>query len=257
MLQVAHEAGLVHRLDRADAHRAGGELPEVRHQPRMRIRAQPLAFGLAPEVVELGFGQSALQEGPRVDTRCRVGLEVDQVATIAGPGAAEEVIEADFKQVCRRGIAGNMAAQLAICLVGTYHHGERVPAHDGGNAFLHGEIAWIWRLALYRYRVEVRRIVLRGGGNPKRRRGIEQPAQQVTRPLLPALRDDGLECLQPFPGFLRIVVALALGVREQLGMGRSEVGHGHGSEWLCFIPFYGGVHSRRCRVRGRAARISA
>ena len=35
--QIAHEAGLIDGADRADAHRACGGLPEVRHQPGMRI----------------------------------------------------------------------------------------------------------------------------------------------------------------------------------------------------------------------------
>ena len=38
--EVAHEARVVDRADRADAHGAGGELPEVRHQPGMRIAGE-------------------------------------------------------------------------------------------------------------------------------------------------------------------------------------------------------------------------
>ena len=37
--EVAHEARVVDRADRADAHRAGRELPEVGHQPRVRVAA--------------------------------------------------------------------------------------------------------------------------------------------------------------------------------------------------------------------------
>ena len=36
-LQVLHEAGLVDRHQRAEAHRDRRELPEVRHQPRVRV----------------------------------------------------------------------------------------------------------------------------------------------------------------------------------------------------------------------------
>ncbi len=39
VLQVLVEAGLVDRVQRAEAHRHGRELPEVRHQPRMRVAA--------------------------------------------------------------------------------------------------------------------------------------------------------------------------------------------------------------------------
>ena len=43
ILQVAVEARLVDRHDRAEAHRHRRELPELRHQPRVRIRRQPAA----------------------------------------------------------------------------------------------------------------------------------------------------------------------------------------------------------------------
>ena len=43
ILEVAVEARLVDRHDRAEAHRDRRELPEVRHQPRMRIRRQAAA----------------------------------------------------------------------------------------------------------------------------------------------------------------------------------------------------------------------
>jgi hypothetical protein len=60
--EVAVEARLVHRVHRAEPHRHGGELPELGHQPRVRIRRQSLAaHDLAAEVVELRFGQSALR----------------------------------------------------------------------------------------------------------------------------------------------------------------------------------------------------
>ena len=41
-LQVAVEPRLIQRQDRAKAHRDGRELPEIRHQIRMRIRRQPV-----------------------------------------------------------------------------------------------------------------------------------------------------------------------------------------------------------------------
>ena len=56
VFQVADEPRLVDRHDGAEPHRHGRILPEIRHQPRMRIRRQPAAGReLAPEVVELLF----------------------------------------------------------------------------------------------------------------------------------------------------------------------------------------------------------
>ena len=80
VLEVAHEARLVDGVDRAEAHRAGGELPEVRHQPGMGVRRQPLAADLAPVVRELLLGQPAFEKGARIHARRRVRLEVDEVA---------------------------------------------------------------------------------------------------------------------------------------------------------------------------------
>ena len=70
ILQVAHEARLVDRADRAEAHRHRRELPEVRHQPRMRIRREAAArLQLAAEVLEL-LGRADGPRGTRA-RRCR------------------------------------------------------------------------------------------------------------------------------------------------------------------------------------------
>ena len=44
-LQIAVEPRLINRHDRPQPHRDGRELPEIRHQIRMRIRRQPAALG--------------------------------------------------------------------------------------------------------------------------------------------------------------------------------------------------------------------
>ena len=80
VLEVLPEARLVDGGDRPQAHRHGRRLPEVGHQPRMRIRGDALAVDLHPEMVELAFVEAALEPGPRVDARCTVALDVQQVA---------------------------------------------------------------------------------------------------------------------------------------------------------------------------------
>ena len=50
--EVFHVARLVHRLYRPQAHGAGGELPEVGHQPRVWIGGQALAAGFAAVMVK-------------------------------------------------------------------------------------------------------------------------------------------------------------------------------------------------------------
>src|SRR5437870_1764438 len=71
---------VVHALHSiAPLHRAGGELPEVGHQPRVRIRAQPGATQLLPVVGELLLAQAPFEEGARINAGRRMRLEVDEV----------------------------------------------------------------------------------------------------------------------------------------------------------------------------------
>src|SRR6187431_2200411 len=67
ILQVAREARLVDRHDRAEAHRHRRRFPELGHQPRMRVRRQAAArLQLAAEVFELLLREPAFEEGARV-----------------------------------------------------------------------------------------------------------------------------------------------------------------------------------------------
>ena len=62
-LQVAVESRLIQRHDRAEPHRDGRELPEVRHQIRMRIRRQPAALGkFLPEILQMPARPAGLRE---------------------------------------------------------------------------------------------------------------------------------------------------------------------------------------------------
>src|SRR5579884_256607 len=60
MFEISHEARLIDRIDRADAHRDCGELPKIRHQPRMRIGGESrLASGFVAEVQNLLLGDTS------------------------------------------------------------------------------------------------------------------------------------------------------------------------------------------------------
>ncbi|MNY36207.1 hypothetical protein D3C86_1706820 [compost metagenome] len=56
VFEVAHVARLINRTDRTNAHRAGRELPEVRHQPRVRIGTQSVAADFLAIVGQLFLG---------------------------------------------------------------------------------------------------------------------------------------------------------------------------------------------------------
>ena len=74
VVEVAVEARLVDGGQRREAHRDGGELPEVGHQAGVRIRAQPFAgHDLLPEVVELRLAESGPRGTPGRRCRARRG----------------------------------------------------------------------------------------------------------------------------------------------------------------------------------------
>ena len=103
VFEVLHEAGLVDGVERADAHGDGGELPEVLHEPGVRIAGEAgLAAELVAEIFEAGFVEAAFEEGAGIDAGRGVALEVDEVAGLvavcAGVFGAEEMVEADFEQ---------------------------------------------------------------------------------------------------------------------------------------------------------------
>ena len=113
VMQVAHEARLVDRHQRAQAHRHRRELPEVGHQPGVRVGRQAAAVDLLAEVVQLLLADPALEEGAGIDARRRVSLEEHQVALLVVIGGAEEMVEADVEQGRAGGEAGDVAAQFA------------------------------------------------------------------------------------------------------------------------------------------------
>ena len=120
VLQVAVEPGLVQRAERPEAHADRGVLPEVGHQPRVRVarQAPAAAADLAAEVVEVVVGQPAFHERPGVHTGCGMTLEVDVVAGEAVVLAAEEVVEADLVEAGRTGERRQVPADPVGVLVG-------------------------------------------------------------------------------------------------------------------------------------------
>ena len=80
-LQVAVKPRLIQRHDRAEAHRDRRELPEVRHQIRMRIRRQPAALGeFLPEILQMLLVQPAFEKRARIHARRGVTLKINDVA---------------------------------------------------------------------------------------------------------------------------------------------------------------------------------
>src|SRR5690606_33651168 len=107
-MQVLEEARHVDALDRPQTHGHGRELPEVGHQPGMRIGRYALAVHFATEVEELFLRQPAFEEGARIDAGRGVALEVDQIAAVPFMRRMPEMVEADAEQRAHRGEAGDV-----------------------------------------------------------------------------------------------------------------------------------------------------
>jgi hypothetical protein len=140
-----------------------------------------------------------------------VRLEEHQVAALLFVPGAEEMIEADLEQVRGAGIARDMAPEFAVGRVGPHHHRQRVPAHEGGELLLDGEVAREHRLLLDRDRVDVRRDQF---GRPadvrvaRQRRQLVQDEAGAHGPFGGHQRQEGVA---PFGGFGGIGVAVLVG----------------------------------------------
>ena len=70
VFEVPHELRLVNGIDGSEAHGYGGELPEILHQPRVRVRRKARTFAqFVTEIFELLLGQAAFQKSARIDAR--------------------------------------------------------------------------------------------------------------------------------------------------------------------------------------------
>ena len=163
--QVFQEAGLINGHQRAQAHRHGGELPEIRHQPRVRVGGQTLAVHFLAEAVQILFAQAAFQEGAGVHARRRVALDIDQIAFLFVIGRAPEVVEAHVIQGGGGLEAGDVAAQLQVFFAGAQHQSGGVPANDGADAVFQLMVAVRALFLAHRDGVQV------GGGGGERQIG--------------------------------------------------------------------------------------
>ncbi len=202
VLEVLPEARLVDRHDRAEAHRHRRHLPEIGHQPRVRVRRQPPALGeLTAEVLEVRLRQPAFEVRARVDAGRGVALEEHQVAAVRMVGPAEEVVEAHLVERGRRGVGRDVPADAVGVLVGAHHHRHRVPAHQALHAALDLGAAGERRLLVGGDGVDV-------GGVGRERQRHALPAgvglevlQQLDDAFASSVLDDPLERVEPFLGF--------------------------------------------------------
>ncbi len=111
-VEILQEPCLIDCHQRAEAHRHGGELPEIRQQPRMRIGRQALAIDLLPEIENLLFAEPAFEKGARIDARRAVALIIDEIAAVSICRRMPEMHEAGIVKRCGGLKARDMAAEL-------------------------------------------------------------------------------------------------------------------------------------------------
>ena len=158
-MQVLQVARHVDRLDRPQAHRHGRELPEVRHQPGMRIGRHALAVDLAAEVEQLLLGEAAFEQARARRCRATNGPGNRPGRRRAPRAARARNGSGRCRTACppRRSSRCGRRARRRPCWRLRHHH-HRVPAAVGADALLERVVARRALLHVRRNRVDVRRV---------------------------------------------------------------------------------------------------
>ena len=221
VFEIFHETRLVNRHQRPQAHRHRRELPEIGHQPWVRVGRQPSAVHFLTEVVELLFSDPAFEESARINAGRGMALDVHQVAEKLIVRGAEKMVESDVVERRGGGKARDMAAEFGRFLVGAHHHRHCVPAHQRTDFSLETLVA---RHALFQMRkngVEVRGVGAERNMGAVAARLVDELFEQVMRALVALDFEHRIERLQPLLRFLRIDV-------------RNDLVHIHGYTFVGF-----------------------
>ncbi len=228
VVRVAVEHRLVDRVDRAQTHRHGRELPVVGHQTRVRVGRQAAlgAGDLLAEAVELVGRQTAFHKGSGVHAGRGVALEEHLVAAAGVAPSPEEVVVAHFVEVRGRGVGGDVAADADARALGPVDGHRGVPAHVGADALLDLLVAGVVRLVFDRDGVDVVGARRRGDGDLPFAGVFEQPLYYIAGTSPPACVKEAVQGFQPFAGLLGVSVRY-LG-RQSVTDGRPVLFRGHG-----------------------------
>ncbi len=170
----------------------------------MRVRGKPPAAGPRAGSARGGMPPAVPRVGARIDARRRVRLEIH-----ASPSARRgRSVETDLEEIGGRGVARDVAAQLARAAVGAHHHGERVPAHQRRQPRLDLEVALVRGLLVQADRVHVGRRENLRQRHAAHSRVLQQPPQQEGRAVLALGGDERVQRLDPLPGLEGIGVPL-------------------------------------------------
>ncbi|MNJ28024.1 hypothetical protein D3C77_225490 [compost metagenome] len=137
-------------------------------------------------------------------------LEKHQVgaALLSAGLATKEVLETDFEDFRCRGVTGDMPAQVAIGMIGPYHHGQRVPAQQAGDPLFQLQIPRIGPLLLYRQGIAVGREGLDALLQAQLTGMRLQLLKEKPRTLRTTVLQGRIQRIEPLGGFARIAVGL-------------------------------------------------
>src|SRR5690606_40607032 len=131
------------------------ELPEIGHEPGVRVRAQTIfARDFLTEVAKIVFIESTFEERTRIETGRCVSLEKDHVARMLVARRAPEMIEADFVQRRSGCVGRDVTAVLGALTVCGDDHRPRIPAQIRLDATFYRSIAGVLLLLPTRARID-------------------------------------------------------------------------------------------------------
>ena len=76
-------------------------------------------------ILDLRLAKSTLEKCSRINSRRRVPLKINEIAGLIAIARPKEMIESNFKDLRRRRVTRDMAAQLAVGSIGTHHQRQR------------------------------------------------------------------------------------------------------------------------------------
>src|SRR6266566_8483210 len=104
----------------------------------MRIRRKASArFEFPAKILQFLLGNSTFKIGTSVYSRRSVSLVIHDVSVSRLGLSAQEVIESNLVKRSRRSESRDVTADTFLNLIGSHHHGQRIPAHQALYATLH------------------------------------------------------------------------------------------------------------------------
>mmetsp|Transcript_10161 Transcript_10161/g.24203 ORF Transcript_10161/g.24203 Transcript_10161/m.24203 type:complete len:425 (+) Transcript_10161:1845-3119(+) len=197
-VQVPEVTGLVGGHQRPQPHGHGGVLPEIGHQPRVRVTGETLpSLDLLAEVEDTVDGQPPLQEGTGVGARRRVALHVQRVPHPVAFLPAEEVVLEHLNKVSNPRERSNVAPHPGRPLVGVAHHHRRIPPDDVADLLLHHHVTGVGLLLAAGDGVVERGDRGLADGHVQSSGLVKQHVQQKSGPVGAGVLHHGLKGLKP------------------------------------------------------------